>query len=214
MGEKHCLAKKSFYYCIKPSVLIKISVLLITILAGISCKNRTENRGIEASLSISEVLELLPGDNNPRNSEGDFISLKDGRILFVYTHYTGTSDNDHGNAYLAGRFSENDGKTWSSDDIIIIEQEGRLNVMSVSLLRLQNGEIALFYLIKNSKIDCIPVIRISNDEAKTWSDPQPCISDQEGYFVLNNSRVIQLKNGRVLLITHIPTKQLEFNYNY
>lgn len=41
------------------------------------------------------------------------------------------------------------------------------------------------------------MMRISKDEAKTWSDPEPCITDK-GYFVLNNNRVIQLKNGRIL----------------
>jgi sialidase-1 len=199
MGNKDCLAKESFYYCIKPSVLIKISVLLITLLVGISCKSRTESEGIEASLSNPVVLELFPEDNNPRNSEGDFITLKDGRILFIYSHYTGESGSDHGNAYLAGRFSEDKGKTWSSEDVLIVKQEGKMNVMSVSLLRLQNGEIALFYLKKNSITDCIPMLRISTDEAKTWSDPIPCITDKEGYFVLNNNRVIQLKSGRLLL---------------
>ncbi len=29
---------------------------------------------------------LPPGPDNPRNSEGDFIALKDGRVLLVYTH--------------------------------------------------------------------------------------------------------------------------------
>jgi len=41
--------------------------------------------------------------------------------------------------------------------------------MSVSLLRLQNGEIALFYLLKNSEQDCRPVMRLSRDEGTTWS---------------------------------------------
>src|SRR5450759_4022258 len=27
----------------------------------------------------------------------------------------------------------------------------------------------------------------------------PCITDREGYFVLNNNRVIKLKNGRLVL---------------
>jgi predicted neuraminidase len=146
-----------------------------------------------------DVLSLKTGPGNPRNSEGDFITLKDGRILYVYSHYTGSSSSDHANAFLAGRYSSDKGKTWTTDDVKIIEQEGKMNVMSVSLLRLQNGEIALFYLKKNSETDCIPMIRISNDEAKTWSDPNPCITDKEGYFVLNNNRVIQLKNGRLLL---------------
>ena len=145
------------------------------------------------------VLKLQPGQNNPRNSEGDFITLKDGRILFVYSHYTGNSDSDHGTAYLAGRYSSDNGKTWMNDDHLIVQQEGTMNVMSVSLLRLQNGKIALFYLKKNSTSDCIPLLRMSSDEAKTWSEPIPCITDRKGYFVLNNDRVIQLKNGRITM---------------
>jgi sialidase-1 len=95
-------------------------------------------------------------------------------------------------------YSDDQGKTWSNDDIKVVEQEGKMNVMSVSLLRLKNGDIAMFYLRKNSETDCIPMIRISKDEAKTWSDPRPCVLEN-GYFVVANNRVIQLKNGRILM---------------
>lgn len=145
------------------------------------------------------VLSLQPGENNPRNSEGSFVTLKDGRILFVYSHYTGGSTSDHAPAYLAGRYSSDNGKTWTTTDELIVRQEGTMNVMSVSLLRLKNGSIAMFYLKKNSVTDCIPLMRISTDEAKTWSDPVPCITDRQGYFVLNNDRVIQLTSGRLLM---------------
>lgn len=145
------------------------------------------------------MLQLPPGPDNPRNSEGDFITLKEGRILLVYIHYTGTLGDDHDTAFLAGRYSSDNGKTWTKESVKIVDQEGDMNVMSISLLRLKNGEITLFYLKKNSFIGCIPYIRISNDEAKTWSDPQPCITDKKGYFELNNNRVIQLPNGRILL---------------
>lgn len=74
-----------------------------------------------------------------------------------------------------------------------------MNIMSVSLLRLQNGKIALFYLRKNSLEDCMPVVRFSNDEGQSWSEPIVCVTDRKGYFVLNNDRVIQLKNGRLLM---------------
>ena len=57
------------------------------------------------------VLLLNTGGNNPRNSEGDFITLKNGRILFIYSHYTGGSSSDFAPAYLAGRFSDDGGKT-------------------------------------------------------------------------------------------------------
>jgi predicted neuraminidase len=144
------------------------------------------------------VLKLEPGEDNPRNSEGDFITLKSGRILFVYSHYTGKSSSDHASAYLASRYSDDNGKTWSTKSELVVQKEGTMNVMSVSLLRLKNGEIALFYLKKNAIDDCIPMVRFSKDEAKTWSEPLACIADQKGYFVLNNNRVIQLKNGRLV----------------
>lgn len=145
------------------------------------------------------VLSLQPSEDNPRNSEGDFITLEDGRIMFIYSKYTGTSTSDHAPAYLAARFSEDGGKSWSEEDVTIVENEGGMNVMSVSLSRLDNGNIALFYLRKNSIEDCIPMMRVSKDEARSWSEPIQCITDKEGYFVLNNARVIQLKNGRLLM---------------
>jgi len=176
----------------------KIAVLFLLVGLSGACQNKTIPAKI-AGKGVEDVLKLDTGPDNPRNSEGDFITLNDGRVLFIYTHYTGTSADDHATAYLAGRYSSDKGETWTKEDTKIIDQEGAMNVMSVSLLRLQNGDIALFYLKKNSTFDCIPIMRISKDEAKTWSDPEPCIRDKEGYFVLNNNRVIQLKNGRLLL---------------
>ena len=145
------------------------------------------------------VTQITPKTDNPRNSEGDFITLNSGRILFIYSRYFGASSSDHAPAYLASRFSDDGGKTWSNDDVTVVENEGGMNIMSVSLLRLQNGNIALFYLRKNSETDCIPMMRVSTDEVETWSAPVAVITDQAGYFVVNNNRVIQLKNGRLLV---------------
>lgn len=178
---------------------MKIVGFYLLILVALGCKSRLVNMGNEKPQGIEKVLEILPDTNNPRNSEGDFITLKDGRILFIYSHFSGTSGGDFGNAYLASRYSTDNGKTWSKDDRSVVKQDGNINVMSVSLLRLKNGTIALFYLKKNSEEDCIPMMRISNDEAETWSDPISCIIDKKGYFVLNNNRIIQLKNGRLLM---------------
>ena len=141
---------------------------------------------------------LPPGKGNQRNSEGDFIRLKDGRILFVYTHFTG-GGSDHAEGHLAGRYSSDGGRTWTKEDVVIVPRSGGFNDMSVSLLRLRDGRIALFYVRKNSLEDCRPVVRFSTDEAKTWSDPVEVITDQVGYYVLNNDRVIQLKDGRLIL---------------
>lgn len=144
------------------------------------------------------TLKLSPSTINPRNSEGDFIRLKDGRILFVYTRFS-SGGSDHDKAVLASRVSHDQGQTWSDQDQVLIENEGDRNVMSVSLLRLHDGRIAFFYLQKNSLTDCRPVVRFSDDEAQTWSDPVGIVPDSEiGYHVLNNDRVIQLKNRRLV----------------
>lgn len=150
-----------------------------------------------AQPAVHSALALAPGEGNPRNSEGDFIRLRDGRILFVYTHFTGSSS-DHGAAHLAGRFSSDDGRTWTQEDVTVLPNEGGMNVMSVSLLRLQSGEIALFYLRKNSTSDCRMMMRLSTDEAQSWSDPVLCI-EPVGYYVVNNDRVIQLRGGRLVI---------------
>ena len=146
------------------------------------------------------VLELPPGPGNPRNSEGDLIRLKDGRILFIYTHYTKGKGDDHDPACLVSRLSRDGGLTWSNDPVEVVKNEGGMNVMSVSLLRLKSGEIALFYLRKNSQSDCRPHLRISTDEGTSWSDPVPCIPPSDNaYYVLNNGRATQLKSGRIVL---------------
>ncbi|MBN2296156.1 MAG: exo-alpha-sialidase [Pirellulales bacterium] len=147
-----------------------------------------------------QVIKLLPpGKTNPRNSEGDFIKLADGRIFFIYSHFTG-GGSDHATAHLAGRFSSDGGRTWDDKDTLVLANEGGFNIMSVSLLRLQDGRIALFYARKNSHTDCRPIMRISTDEAKTWSAPTVVIPDEQiGYYVLNNDRVVQLKSGRLLV---------------
>lgn len=80
----------------------------------------------------------------------------------------------------------------------LVKNEGGCNVMSVSLLRLQDGRIALFYLLKNGLDDCRLRMRISADEAASWSDAVTCI-DAPGYFVVNNDRVIQLRDGRLVV---------------
>ncbi|MDF1741744.1 MAG: sialidase family protein [Verrucomicrobiales bacterium] len=149
---------------------------------------------------------LPPGPGNARNSEGDFIQLKDGRILFVYTYFTG-GGSDHAAGHLAGRYSSDGGKTWTKDDIVVVPQSGGFNDMSVSLLRLQDGRVALFYLRKNSMVDCRPVVRFSSDEAKTWSDPIECITDEIAYYVLNNDRVIQLEGGRLIFAVSLHNKE-------
>jgi len=171
------------------SVGIFVALTLLVVASAASAQALPEG--------VERTLVLPPSENNPRNSEGDLVQLSDGRFLFVYSHFTGSAS-DFGAAHLASRFSSDGGKTWTNEDTVIVPNEGGMNVMSVSLLRLQSGDIALFYLRKNSRGDCRPYMRISKDEAETWSEPALCI-EPLGYFVVNNDRVIQLESGRLVI---------------
>jgi len=142
------------------------------------------------------VLELNPSPRNPRNTEGSFITLRDGSILYIYSRYYG-GGHDHSPAELGAAVSSDRGRTWTLVKQPVVENEGRMNVMSVSLLRLESGEMLLFYLRKNSIEDCRLHVRRSSDEGATWSEPVLCVP-MPGYHVTNNDRVIQTHTGRIL----------------
>lgn len=143
------------------------------------------------------TLTLEPRPGFPRNSEGDFIELKSGRILFAYTRFT-TGGSDFDQADVAMRHSDDGGATWSAEDEVLVPNEGGQNTMSVSFLRLADDRIALLYLRKNSRADCRPYLRTSSDEGETWSEPTLCI-DRVGYYVVNNDRLVQLPSGRLVI---------------
>ncbi len=147
------------------------------------------------------VFEMPPIKNNPRNSEGAFLQLKDGTIMFAYSHYTKDSHADGAPASIGIIFSKDEGKTWSDRKILFSPQEEKAqNLMSVSLIRLNNGDIAIFYLVKRGyENQCTLHMRHSSDEGKSWSDAISCIS-KPGYYVVNNDRVIILSSGKIMFL--------------
>lgn len=190
--------------------------LIVALLAAFSAVSVSLADDPNADSAFSAELLLAPSPGNTRNSEGDFVALRDGRVMFVYSHYYEGKGDDADPAYLAARFSSDGGATWTDKSVEVVANEGRQNVMSVSLHRLPSGEIALFYLRKNSPLDLRPVVRFSTDEAKTWSEPTEIIPDDEvGYYVVNNDRVVQLSTGRLVVpcghhVDNTPTKHAAY----
>lgn len=75
-----------------------------------------------------------------------------------------------------------------------------INVMSLSFLRMNNGDIGALYICKIlDGTDRAFLVR-SSDEGQTWSKPVNCMESlkQQDYFVVNNDRVIKLKSGRII----------------
>lgn len=55
---------------------------------------------------------------------------------------------------MRSRISLDGGLTWSAESGTVVPNEGGLNVMRASFLRLKDGSLALFYGRKNSQTDC------------------------------------------------------------
>lgn len=147
---------------------------------------------------IYELIVCPASEKNPRNTEADIIELRGGRLLLGYTEFYHYGGHDMAPARITGRISETKGRTWG-EPFTVQENVGVENVMETDFLRLRNGEISLFFCVKNSEYDCHPYMRKSTDEGKTWSDMVPVAKFHPGYFTLNNDRAIQLQNGRILL---------------
>ncbi|MDB6137587.1 MAG: exo-alpha-sialidase [Verrucomicrobiaceae bacterium] len=141
-------------------------------------------------------LNLEPTKEHPRNSEGSFATLASGRIIFCYSEFYGGAA-DESPARIVRIHSDDEGRTWSPP-VVIIENTGGNNVMSVSLLTLASGRLAMFYCVKNSWLDCRPHMQVSSDDGATWTQPR-LILDAPGYFVMNNDRVIQTSKGRLVI---------------
>lgn len=148
-----------------------------------------------------EVFFLSTAKDNPRNGEGCFLHTKNGQIMFVFTQYCGDSWGDHATARVAVIYSADQGITWTAPKVLVEKGNDDLNIMSLSLLRMANGDLGLIYLrkfMKGEKLLCMPFLIRSSDEGTTFSAPLSLLKE-DGYYVVNNDRLIRLKNGRILL---------------
>ncbi|MBO4429414.1 MAG: hypothetical protein J5832_05620, partial [Clostridia bacterium] len=101
-------------------------------------------------ISRKVLFELPPTEGNSRNSEGDFIRLPDGKIMFAYTRYVGTTWEDHEDSSICAIYS-NDGEHFDTENIKTIfrpERVGGTNAMSATLRKNKDGGILLYFLVK------------------------------------------------------------------
>jgi sialidase-1 len=176
---------------------LKPTLLSLLILTSIGPLHRP------AVPSPQTLLTIQPTKDQPRNSEGDIVELKDGRLCLVYTRFTGGA-RDHSAADLAMRTSGDNGTTWS-DDRILLPNEGKCNIMSVSILRLTSGEMLLFYLRKDERLHtCSTYVRRSRDEFQTLGPPTR-VTLLDGYHVVNNDRALELSSGRLIVPAALHT---------
>ncbi len=151
-------------------------------------------------MEYTHLTDLGPGPGNPRNSEGAFIALKDGRVAFAYSRFAGESRHDGAYAEIAAVFW--DGERFSEPRILFRPDPAadETNTMSVSVLRMANGDVGLFRLVKYQSGFSEYLFARSADEMETFGAPVCAVGEQfPGYYVVNNDRVVALRDGRLVV---------------
>ncbi len=149
---------------------------------------------------------------NPRYSEGSIIRRDDGALLHATTEFIG-GGSDFASARIVARSSTDGGRTWS-EPRVLQENVGGRNVMSVSLVRIRSAPgrgIGMFYLVKNDYDDLRVFMRMLTDDARTFGEPIP-VTDAPGYHVMNNDRVVELSDGRLLCPVASTSDVRRFNH--
>jgi len=166
--------------------------MLRTLLAVLALAGAAVSNGDTAGL---ERIVCPATAQYPRHSEGDVEALRDGRLLLAWTEFEGGYADDT-RARIMGKTSSDGGRTWA-EKFVLQGNIGRRNVMSASLLRKRDGELLLFFLRKDGPDDLSVWMRRAVREPAEWTSPTR-ISSLPGYNVMNNDRVIEMSNGRLL----------------
>ena len=158
-----------------------------------------------------------------RQTEASILPFEDGRLFLAYSDFCGPVWLDRGTAQIMGRWSHDEGETWS-EPFLVQENIGKTNVMSASLLRLPSGRVLLGFMRKDfephgeegremataHKPDQATedprcpggllheMVKHSDDECRTWSEPVNT-TQGDSYWCSNNDRFLRLSTGRILM---------------
>ena len=139
-----------------------------------------------------------------RQTEASILPFEDGRLFLAYTDFYGSECKDAGAARIMGKWSGDEGVTWSAP-FLVQENIGELNVMEASLLRLPSGRVLLSFMRKDSEGGgnlvggrLHPMLKHSDDDCQTWSDLVQ-ITEGDAYWCSTNDRLVRLQGGRILL---------------
>lgn len=159
-------------------------------------------------IEYEEVLEIAPAEGNVRNSEGAFLTLQDGKILFAWTRYVVDDALDSSPSEIYAVLSGDNGMSWGKPFRFLgHDTDETPNLMCPNLILMNSGSIGLLYFRRSSAVKAQLCFRTTTDLGRTWSSGQ-VISRASGYDVVNNDRVVRLSSGR-LIIPHAYHPSIE-----
>lgn len=148
-----------------------------------------------------QVHFIATGEGNPRNGEGSFLRLENGGLLYAFSRYVGGDYHDDCRADIAVITSNDEGETWSEVRTVLSCPAYAQNLMSVSFLRMKNGDVGLFFIQKYEQKGTVCfriMLSRSQDEGRSFGEPRTVV-DEHDRRGLCNDRVLRLQNGDILL---------------
>ena len=171
--------------------------------------------------------------DHTRQTEASILPFDDGRLLLAHTDFYGPVWLDRGTARIMGRWSPDEGETWS-EPFVVQENNANINVMSASLLSLPSGRVLLSYMHKDYEPHgdsdhematahkpekptsdarypgglLHQMVKHSDDACRTWSEPVR-MTRGETYWCSTNDRLLRLSCGRILM----PIGEHETNFH-
>ncbi|MBQ2826356.1 MAG: exo-alpha-sialidase [Clostridia bacterium] len=153
--------------------------------------------------SVRKII-TISDEGYTRNCEATFIRLNDNGIMMAYTRYSGDCPcDDNAPSEIVARISYDEGESWGEAYTILDPaRHGAKTVGSPTLMRMQNGDVGLFYMVRTTPhwLHHLALVR-SSDEGKTFpGEAVNCsIEIYDGYHMLVNDSVIRLSSGRILV---------------
>ena len=143
------------------------------------------------------VWDKEPIAGNGRNSEGSFIRIPDGSIMFAYSRYTSDTAEDWDACDIAVLRSYDEGETWTEPEVIVTAKSyGVHNIMSVSCIYQKDGSIGVYFLIKELN-GTIEFGRAISKDGKTFVSERCEHNGIPSYYVMNNDRVERFSDGKL-----------------
>ncbi len=140
----------------------------------------------------------------PRHGSPTIVELQDGRLLLAWMESVGGPllGNDHAPCNIAAMVSCDGGYTWADRRILVENHPGDTNIHFPCFMRLPDGKILFYYLIRHSLEPGVPaessgLVCFSDDEGQTFSEPirHEALSEKGG----NGNVMVKLSSGRLLL---------------
>jgi len=148
------------------------------------------------------VLKWPKGTHGYRGSMGDFVTLKDGAVLFSFTDREGRG--------IMGMKSSDQGRTWGGPLVLVADPKPPAagHYVHPSFLRLKNGNILLSYIYSTHPATpyyAHSYYRLSADEGKTWTE-QFLMTPHPGYVMVHNDRLFTLSTGRIVAMAEYKAR--------